>query len=239
MRYRLAILAILFGAATAGIAAEAAKISVPELLNPQKRTQALQQFLIASDPDRARTFEWNDLKRFTDWYSDINVTDIPQLDGSLRYLVTARTAIGVADWNNGEVPPSPASRPQILGPQGSLDLWLFGADGGRISKIRDSIRYGIAADIDGDGEVDVVEIEHHSSNELDAEWLVLTPPPSDAEPKFAVLYNMHAKELAVTNSWGFQFVGRHAEKLIPAAQRPAQAHVGLGQFGGSLLDTQF
>lgn len=242
------IAAILLVLGLSGWAEESPKVSIPELLRPETRLRAFQQYALQAKPDDAKKFAWAEISRFADWHQDIRVSELKRGEEPSHYLVTWETLDD--HWPRASQPSS-----SLLLPRERLSYQLFSEEGTPLLPQEGSVRNGIIADLNGDGEAEIIEsisssIDGETSKRDPAtpesrkqaiEFLQVHPNgvwhglgieaslgiPLDTHPPFGILFNTHPNERAAENTWGFQIRDTGRNGLYEIELGPVTASGGV------------
>ena len=207
LRFTLLWLAL----ALPALAEEPPKISIPDLLNPQKQEATLLAYL-----KKAYTVD-------VPACGHIHVSRLQSAGGAERYLATwifstdRSDAWGQTTWEalDGE----PAASEKTLRRQEHTFYQIFSADGQPTAPMNGTTA-GVVADLNGDGAVEIAELQENSfiaipglqikDHGLQVSVLEVRSAENEDDPAFAVLLNTHPKEKIAANSWSWQL--RWAEK---------------------------
>lgn len=223
------IAAMLLALGLSGWAEEPPKVSIPELLRPETRLRAFQQYRIQAEPDDAKEFAWAELREFAAGHSELKVSELKRGAETSRYLVTWERSSG-DDWNAFDSTMRLAApAPAVLVPRRIFSYQLFSADGAPLFATEKFIGNGNIADLNADGEPEVVEIHSTSftaSGELEVEYLRVQQPGL-LHPSLLILLNTHPRDRAAGNTWSFQLRDTGKGGLYEIELGPATAPDGI------------
>lgn len=205
-------LGILGGAA---LAAEQARLSIPEVLNPDTRIGAFQRFCVSGAPDDTKKAEMEDAKSFARCHLGLNVTVSPDAPGGPRYLLSWLSLFSDSG-NWGEQEGTPESRPrtsQVLVPR-EVQYQMFSSTGEPLASEERSTFKSVAIDVDGDGSPELITPYHWDVRTAEAEalrpplevdFLVVSPAGARFDKvSLAILYNVKPQNRALKSPWSFQ-----------------------------------
>jgi hypothetical protein len=177
-----------------GVCRAQEKIAISELLDLKTRTRALQEFALRTDRLAAEIYEWRDLAKFSKEHEDIGVLmSADRREKKKRYVVTWRKGSRLdAELVSGEIP-SKESLDRLFPPLGPAELILpkelgfavFEEDGSSVplEGAPSSELKGFVLDLNGDGEIEVMEAAEFGSARYVMVRLLTGP-----QPLFAVAY---------------------------------------------------
>lgn len=208
------LVVVLLAACHGTFADDAIKISIPDVLRPETRARAFQEFLAAYEPETVGSFGLSKPK-------GLRVSELRKGSELPRYLVS--WPIMTDDWDEVDGFDSASAPPRVIVPQESLRYLIFQSDGSLISKGQpDYVSNGTVADMDGDGEPEIIEIVASSGADIPGlepvgspsgakgeastsyEFLQVRPNGWNSKPVLAILYNTHPRGRALGNTWGYQ-----------------------------------
>ncbi|RYD66852.1 MAG: hypothetical protein EOP84_30930, partial [Verrucomicrobiaceae bacterium] len=224
-------------------AQDRARLSVTELLQPENRLRTFQEFRLRADPEEAKQYGWADLGEFVNWHGDITVSELRSREGEgvPRYLLTWNNGLGSTEgWRKVDsTSTSSAPATTVLLPRDGLRYQIFSADGLPLLEEEGYISAGQIADLNGDGEPEVIErvassilggvpgLTPNDSGRSESEYLRVRPLDIRAKATFAIVYNTHPAEHALGNTWGFQLRDTDGDGLYDIELGPLLAPVGL------------
>ncbi len=238
----LAIFALTGCRALAQQTAEDARIAVEELAYPSKRMAALQAFVLRAEPDFAQTMEWRDPAKFAASHLRFEVHELPAGSaGDVRFLVSfdGRFPSSLDAWPEESEARVFAPKPgEPLEPFHEINYYRFTADGRAVGGPDAEMLFdGNIGDFNRDGQLEIVEYEGGngfagtstvSIGGMEVCYATIKRAVPDAQPIFAVVYDMHGEGREEVEPWGgqladadgdgvfaFQIGPRTAGRIVP------------------------
>ncbi len=185
----------------------AARLSIPEVLNPKTRLAAFQRYCLATESDANTRSLMLGFTTFARDHAGLNLTVSPAAPGGPVYLLTWHSALlEPEDWGGQEGTPERRPRTSEVLVPGDVKFQRFTADGAPVADEWNSARNSVVIDVDGDGVPEQIEqLFWPPGGLVQSEFLVVRPAQVRFEHvSFAVLYNVRPKDRSLQSPWGFQ-----------------------------------
>ncbi len=228
MNLRISGILLLLVSITAA-AKETVKISIPDLLRPETRMRALQQFFLKSDPNTAKEDGWSDLKAFGESHQKLVVLKEQSSGGKPQYLVTWDFMSHGDEWNENKTAAGKVSQPTggILVPQASGFYEVFDEDGKPHFDREVLYVNSIIANFRRARDPEILAEHAESTNGQEFDYLTVSPLGLSASPSFGIVYNTHPTDQALGNTWSFQALGPDENGLFEIQLGPVLVPSGV------------
>ncbi len=191
--------------------AEPARLSIPEVVNPETRVRAYYDYKMRSEPEEMKRVGSAKFEDFAGFhvYAPLTVAEVPAGKDGVHYLVSWQTEHGSS---SGEPWPGekPAASPDLRRPMDG-GYQLFASDGRPLSRQVVAFQ-SVVLDLDGDGVPEVIEqrpLPAAAAFEMekpftDYELLKVSRLDAEERPSFILLYNANPPDRLPGNVWGSQ-----------------------------------
>jgi hypothetical protein len=215
--------------------AEEARISILELLKPETRLSAFQQYILKSQPEVAKENKWEDPATFSFWHNNLRVSELESEKEPSRYLVTWESQAGAEEeWKDQPL----SEEAGLLTARERLHYQTFSADGVPTPE-GGAVTNGNVADLNADGDAETIEWNHEAEGQGGIDYVTIRslgrltkagsalvlPIEALSPTATTIIYNTHPVPHTAANAWGAQVADRDKDGLYEVELGPV---TGLG-----------